>query len=277
MSYFDDGQRIIEVVIGEPSPWRLPRIAIGAIVGVIAILLWRCSEVVEPDQQAVRVIFGRVKFDYRDDGGVTEYQRWRERRVNKKAVRKLRKGGEANKPHLQLPYGKPRIYGPGRYVKLPFTAIAYRKMDTRTRNLDMDIFVQYENQYRAVTQQLQIVLGVQNVFVWQFSGNDIEGTINGYARKILGDILLNLGADAFLRERQQVTDEFINRCTVRFAWYGAVVVDINFFPPVTVTEGWLPTVIAEKDFANTLADALINDGSVAVSAAVSTSNGSTPH
>lgn len=240
---------------------------IGAIVGVFAILLWRCSEVVEPDQQAVRVIFGRVRFDYFDNGGITEYQRWRERRVNRKIVRKLRKGPDANKPRKQLPYGKPRIYGPGRYIKLPFTAIAYRKMDTRTRNLDMEVFVQYRNEYRAAIQPLQIVLGVHNLFVWLFSGNDIEGTINGFARKIFDEIIEKIGADAFLHDRQRVKRMFNKRCTKRFKKYGAVVIEIDFFPPATVTEGWLPTVIAEKDFANGVTDALL----------VSATNGTVPH
>ena len=139
---FDDAQKAITWAVGAPSPWRWPRIILTGVIGLVGFILWKCTEVVDANEQAYRMAFGRVRFDYYDSGEGGRWKRFKERRRSKAIVRKLRKGRLSNKPYLQMRYGKPKIYGPGRYLKIPFSALSFVKMGATTKNINTSVFVE---------------------------------------------------------------------------------------------------------------------------------------
>lgn len=243
MSMIEDGQKAVELVIGAPSPWRWPRIILGVLGTGIVFLLWKCSEIVGPEEQALRTTFGRVKFIYNDDGEPTRWRRHKARRHNKRKVRELRRGSDSNKPYLQLAYGSPKVYGPGRYLKIPFT-ISYIKEDSTSRNIDTSIFIEWAGQFRGADQPIQLVVRVASVFLWRLSGQDIPGTLKGIADEKFREIQEQLGADRYSSDAVEVKRLFFEQAEKEFTDFGAEILRINIAKAVPRTEGWLAQAIA---------------------------------
>jgi len=246
----EDGQKAVELVIGAPSPWRWPRIIMGGTAAGVAFLLWKCSETVGPEEQALRTTFGRVKFVYKDDGETTYWRRFKARRRHRLAVRELRRGPDSNKPYLQLAHGTPKIYGPGRYLKVPFT-ISYIKEDATARNIDLSVFVEWQNQFRGSDQPIQLVVRVANVFLWRLSAQDIEGTLKGIAEEKFREIQEQLGADRYITDAAEVKKLFYEQAGLEFGHFGAEILRINVAKAVPRTEGWLAQAIAGLNAAVT--------------------------
>ncbi len=242
---FDDAQKVVEFVIGEPSPWRIPRIVIGAVVGAVLILIWKCSEVVGPNEQAYRMMFGRAKFIYKDSGEGSRWKRRKERQINRRKVRELRKGPLSNQPHLQLEYGEPKRYGPGRYFRVPFTVLSFVKMDATPKNIDFDVIVEWPGQSRGTRQPIQLVIRVADMFLWDLSTQDVEGTLNGIAKEVFRQILEQLGADTYIADAERVKHLFIEQCKEEFARYGAAIERVNIGASNPITEGWIASAIRD--------------------------------
>ncbi len=266
MSMIEDGQKAVELVIGAPSPWRWPRIILGVLGAGIVFLLWKCSEIVGPEEQALRTTFGRVKFVYNDDGETTRWRRFKARHRNKRKVRELRRGPDSNKPYLQLEYGRPKIYGPGRYLKIPFT-INYIKEDATARNIDLSVFVEWVDQFRGSDQPIQLIVRVANVFLWRLSAQDIEGTLKGIAEEKFREIQEQLGADKYIGDAAEVKKLFHEQASREFGHFGAEILRINIAKAVPRTEGWLAQAIASLNtttpvIAAAVATTVATNGSV---------------
>lgn len=246
MSMISDAQQAVEIVIGEPSPWRVPRIIGGAIFGFLLILVWKCSEVVGPNEQAYRTMFGRARFEYYDSGEGNWWKRYKERHVNKRIVRKLRKGEFSNQPHLQLLYGKPKTYGPGRYFKIPFTVLSFQKMDATPKNIDFDVFVEWEGQFRGSVQPIQLVVRVACLYVWDLSAQDVESTLNGIAKEMFRRILEHLKADEYIKEAEKVKRMFVKLSYEEFKKHGAAIERINIAAATPQTQGWIANAILQS-------------------------------
>lgn len=262
---FDDAQKLVEFVVGEPSEWRIPRIIVGVIVGAVLILLWKCSEVVGSNEQAYRTMFGRARFVYKDSGEGSRWKRFRERRVNCRKVRELRKGPLSNQPHLQLDYGKPKHYGPGRYFKVPFTVLNFVKMDATPKNIDFDVIVEWQGQSRGIRQPIQLVVRVADMFLWDLAAQNIESTLNGIAKELFCQILEQLGADVYMSDVEQVKRLFIERGEAEFDRYGAAIERVNIGAGNPITEGWIASAIRD---GNSI------DGTTIGGAVVTRANGS---
>ncbi len=242
---FDDAQKLVEFVIGEPSEWRLPRIIIGVIVGVVVISLWKCSEIVGPNEQAYRTMFGRARFVYKDSREGSRQKRYRERRANRRKVRELRKGPLSNQPHLQLKYGRPKHYGPGRYFRIPFTVLSFVKMDATPKNIDFDVIVEWPGQSSGTRQPVQLIIRVADMFLWDLSTQDVEGTLNGIAKELFRQILEQLGADEYIRNTELVKQLFIEQSEATFSHYGAAIERVNIGAGNPITEGWIADAIRD--------------------------------
>lgn len=243
---WDDAQKAVTWAIGAPSPWRWPRIAITGVIGLIGLVLWKCTEVVEANEQAYRMAFGRVKFVYYDSGEGGWWKRYKERRHGRILVRKLRKGSMSNKPYLQMRYGRPKIYGPGRYLKIPFSALSFVKMDATTKNIDISVFVEWPEQWRGADQPIQLVLRVANLFLWKLATQNVEGILEGIAKEDFRIIQEELGADTYISNANEVKRLFKQRSKKVFARYGAAIDRINIAKAVPKTEGWIANAIAQS-------------------------------
>lgn len=243
---FDDAQKTITWAIGAPSPWRWLRIITTGVIGLVGLILWKCTEVIEANEQAYRMAFGRVKFVYYDSGEGGWWKRYRERRHGKIVVRKLRKGGMSNKPYLQMRYGRPKIYGPGRYLKIPFSALSFVKMDATTKNIDISVFVEWPGQMRGADQPIQLVLRVANLFLWKLSTQHVEGILEGIAKEDFRIIQEDLGADEYIGNASEVKRLFKQRSKKVFARYGAAIDRINIAMAVPRTEGWIANAIMQS-------------------------------
>ena len=268
MSMIDEAQKAVGYVVGEPSPWRIPRIIGGTILGALLLLLWKCSEVIGPNEQAYRTMFGRARFVYFDTGEGSWWKRFKERRANKRVVRNLRKGELSNQPHLQLAYGRPKIYGPGRYFKVPFTVLSFQKMDATTKNIDVNVFVEWKDQFRGADQPIQLVVRVACFYVWDLSAQDVEGTLNGVAKELFRRILGHLEADNYINDVNKVKRMFAKLGYSEFKRYGAEIERINVAAAIPKTEGWI---------ANAIMNSGTNNPAVLGAALASTSNGSASH
>lgn len=243
---FDDAEKAITWAIGAPSPWRWPRIIITGVVALVGLILWKCTEVVEANEQAYRMMFGRVRFVYYDSGEGGWRKRYKERRVNRRKVRELRKGPLSNQPHLQLQYGEPKHYGPGRYLKIPFSALSFKKMDATPKNINFDVFVEWEGQFRGANQPIQLVVRVVELFLWDLSTQNVEGTLTGIAKELFRQIKEQLGANEYIRNAEEVKRSFIEKSEEEFGHYGAAIERVNIAAAIPQTEGWIANAILQS-------------------------------
>lgn len=242
---FDDAQKVVEFVIGEPSEWRIPRIIIAVVVGAVLFTLWKCSEVMGSNEQSYRTMFGRARFVYYDSGEGGRWRRYRERRANKRTVRELRKGPLSNQPHLQLQYGRPKHYGPGRYFRIPFTVLSFVKMDATPKPINFDVVVEWPEQSRGTRQPIQLVVRVADMFLWDLSTQNVEVTLIGIARELFNQILKQLGTDEYIRNAELVKQLFIEQSEATFGHYGAAIECVNIGAGNPITEGWIASAIRD--------------------------------